>query len=79
MVHSSDPTGRCPARHRIEQQRNALKKKFYDRVKQGLGGIVAMHLATKGVLYDSLHSGHGLPFWRSDQLSGVPAFTNPES
>ena len=26
----------------IEQQRNALKKKFYDRVKQGLGAIVAM-------------------------------------
>jgi predicted nucleotidyltransferase component of viral defense system len=26
----------------IEQQRNALKKTYYDRVKQGLGGIVAM-------------------------------------
>jgi hypothetical protein len=26
----------------IEQQRNALKKTYYDRMKQGLGGIVAM-------------------------------------
>ena len=41
--------------------------------------IVAMHLATKTVLYDSLRSGHGLPFWRDDQMSGAPAFTNPES
>jgi len=41
--------------------------------------IVAMHLATKMVLYESLHGGHGLPFWRDDQMSGAPAFTNPES
>ena len=26
----------------IEQERNTLKKKYYDRMKQGLGGIVAM-------------------------------------
>jgi hypothetical protein len=41
--------------------------------------LVAVHLATKTVLYDSVHGGHGLPFWRSDELAGVPAFTNPES
>jgi hypothetical protein len=41
--------------------------------------IVSMHLAAKTVLHDSIRSGGGLPFWRSDQMAGVPAFTNPES
>jgi hypothetical protein len=41
--------------------------------------IVALHLATKTVLYDSIRSGRGLPFWRDDEMSGLPAFTNPES
>jgi hypothetical protein len=41
--------------------------------------IVAMHLGTKTVLWDSLQRGDGLPFWRGDQFSGLPAFTNPES
>jgi hypothetical protein len=26
----------------IEQQRNTLKKKYYDRVKEGLGAVTAM-------------------------------------
>jgi len=26
----------------IEQQRNTLKKKYFDRMKQGLGGVIAM-------------------------------------
>jgi hypothetical protein len=41
--------------------------------------IVSMHLATKTVLYDSCHGGSGPPFWRNDEMAGVPAFTNPES
>ncbi|HEY5285101.1 MAG TPA: hypothetical protein VIM14_20070, partial [Polyangia bacterium] len=41
--------------------------------------IVAYHLAAKQVLHDSLEAGHGVPFWRSDQLSGTPAFTSPNA
>jgi Tol biopolymer transport system component/ketosteroid isomerase-like protein len=41
--------------------------------------LVSMHLGTKAVLYESLRRGDGIPFWRDDQLSGVPAYTNPES
>jgi len=31
------------------------------------------------ILYESLHAGRGLPFWRSDELSGTAALTNPLS
>jgi len=41
--------------------------------------IVAYHLAAKHVLHRSLAAGHGLPHWRSDQLSGTPAFTSPNA
>jgi hypothetical protein len=41
--------------------------------------LVSIHLGTKTVLYDSVHGGGGVPFWRDDQMAGVPAFTNPES
>ena len=41
--------------------------------------IVAYHLAAKQVLHRSLEAGHGLPFWRGDQLSGTPAFTSPNA
>ena len=41
--------------------------------------IIAEHLATKTVLYDAIHKGEGIPFWRGDQFSGYPAFTNPQS
>jgi hypothetical protein len=41
--------------------------------------LVVFHLGLKQVLYDSLHSGRGLPFWRADQLGGAPAFTDPQA
>src|SRR4030042_4534025 len=41
--------------------------------------IIAEHLGTKAVLYRSIQEGHGIPFWRNDQFSGYPAFTNPQS
>jgi len=41
--------------------------------------FVCQGLATKWVLYESLHSGRGVPFWRSDELSGNVALTNPQS
>jgi hypothetical protein len=34
---------------------------------------------TKQVLYDALHEGRGLPLWRSDQLSGNVALTQPQA
>jgi hypothetical protein len=34
---------------------------------------------TKQVLYDSLQAGQGLPLWRSDQLSGTVAITQPQA
>ena len=34
---------------------------------------------TKQILYDSLHAGNGLPSWRSDQLSGSVALTQPQA
>ncbi len=40
--------------------------------------IIAYHLGTKYVLHDSFDSQNGLPFWRNDQYSGYPAFTNPQ-
>jgi hypothetical protein len=41
--------------------------------------ILQAHLATKEVLFRSIWAGHGIPIWRSDQLSGGPALTNPQS
>ncbi len=41
--------------------------------------IVSYHLAAKEVLFRSVQSGQGLPFWRADQLSGGPAFTSPNA
>jgi hypothetical protein len=41
--------------------------------------IVSQHLGTKTVLWRSLEAGHGIPFWRDDELSGAPGLTNPQS
>ena len=41
--------------------------------------FIAQHLSTKQVLYRSIQSGHGIPFWRDDELSGAPALTHPQS
>ncbi len=41
--------------------------------------VPTYHLAAKEVLYRSVQAGHGIPFWRDDQLAGSPAFTNPNS
>lgn len=41
--------------------------------------ILAYHLGAKEVLWRSLEAGHGIPFWRSDQMSGGPAFTSPNA
>jgi len=41
--------------------------------------IVAAHLSIKQALFASWQSGHGLPFWRSDFLSGVPGLTHPQA
>lgn len=41
--------------------------------------LVVFHLGLKQVLYDSLHAGRGVPFWREDQLGGAPAFTDPQA
>jgi hypothetical protein len=41
--------------------------------------FVALHLSTKAALYDSVHQGRGIPFWRSDQFSGYEALTNPQA
>ncbi len=41
--------------------------------------VVAYHLAVKEVLHRSLEQGLGIPYWRSDQLSGTPAFSSPNA
>ena len=41
--------------------------------------IVALHLGVKETAHDSWQAGHGLPLWRSDQLSGGPALTHPQA
>ena len=41
--------------------------------------LIVYHLGLQQELYDSVHEGRGLPFWRHDQLSGAPAFTNPQA
>ena len=41
--------------------------------------FVAYGLTAWTVLYDSLHQGRGIPFWRDDQLSGCAGLTSPLS
>ncbi|MEK7858456.1 MAG: hypothetical protein AAB320_04860 [Elusimicrobiota bacterium] len=41
--------------------------------------FLSFGLASKTVLYDSLHSGQGLPLWRSDQFSGNAALIDPQN
>src|SRR5687767_1199109 len=41
--------------------------------------LLAYHLGNQTVLYDAWRQGQGLPLWRSDVFSGVPAFANPQS
>jgi len=41
--------------------------------------IMTATLSQQSVLYDSISSEGALPLWRSDQLSGRPAFTKPGS
>lgn len=41
--------------------------------------LISQHLASQTVLYDSWQSDRKLPLWRDDQLSGSPAFTNPQT
>ncbi len=41
--------------------------------------IISEHIGSKTVLHRSLENDHGFPFWRNDQFSGYPAFTNPQS
>jgi hypothetical protein len=41
--------------------------------------IVAQHLTMKWAAFRSVSAGHGLPFWKSDQFSGSPALSNPQS
>jgi hypothetical protein len=41
--------------------------------------IIVHGLGIKTALYDAVHEGRGIPFWREDQLSGYPAFTNPQA
>ena len=40
--------------------------------------LLPQHLATKQVLWDALQAGR-LPLWRSDQLMGAPALTDPQA
>ena len=41
--------------------------------------FISEHISTKQVLYDSIHQGHGIPFWRSDQFSGYAGLISPQS
>jgi len=41
--------------------------------------FISQGLATKTVLFRSLQQGRALPLWRSDQMSGCVALTNPQS
>ena len=45
----------------------------------GFSDIIANGIGVKQVLYRSVQSGHGIPFWRDDELSGAPALTHPWS
>lgn len=41
--------------------------------------LVAVHLSVKHAAYAAMQAGEGLPFWRSDMLSGGPALTHPQA
>lgn len=41
--------------------------------------VMAHYLGVKTVLFNALHEGRGIPFWREDLLAGYPAFTNFQS
>ncbi len=41
--------------------------------------LVAQHLGMKWAAYQSVLTGRGLPFWKSDQFAGGPALTNPQA
>ena len=41
--------------------------------------IIAKHLATKNVAFESLQQGRGLPFWKPDQILGISGLTHPEA
>ncbi|MEO7193062.1 MAG: YfhO family protein [Vicinamibacterales bacterium] len=41
--------------------------------------LIAENLATQDVLHDSWTGRRAIPLWRSDQLSGGPALTNPQA
>ncbi|MBP7148131.1 MAG: hypothetical protein KBD01_11335 [Acidobacteria bacterium] len=41
--------------------------------------FISEHVSTKEVLYDSVREGRGIPFWRSDKLSGTAGLINPVS
>ncbi len=39
--------------------------------------FVAHAIGSQTILYESVHHGHGLPWWRNDELSGTTGLTNP--
>jgi hypothetical protein len=39
--------------------------------------ILTYHLGAKEAVFRAFQAWQGLAFWRSDQLAGTPAFTNP--
>jgi hypothetical protein len=41
--------------------------------------LLTYHLGTATVLYHAWQDDHVLPLWRSDELSGAPALTNPQA
>jgi len=41
--------------------------------------LIAVHLSVKHAAYAAMQAGEGLPFWRSDMLSGGPALTHPQA
>jgi len=41
--------------------------------------VLTYHLSMKSTLYQSISQGHMPPFWRADQLSGMPVLNNPQA
>ena len=41
--------------------------------------LIAVHLSVKQAAYTAMQAGEGLPFWRSDMLSGGLALTHPQA
>lgn len=41
--------------------------------------LIAVHLSVKQAAYAAIQAGQGLPFWRSDMLSGGLALTHPQA